>query len=92
MVAGDYEKAYGFLTPGFRGQESLEAYKGRFEGKTKWLEAVMTGIECEPDVCEAEFSTKYRFLGAPPIPPMDVKGSLKEKWVHTQGEWWQLPK
>jgi hypothetical protein len=92
MLAADYEKAYGFLAPGYRSRVSLDNYRARFAGRTKWLEASLQRVTCEEDVCEARFTTKYRFLGSMQMPPMDAGGTATEKWVLTQGKWWHVPR
>jgi hypothetical protein len=92
LLAGEYEQAYGFLAPGFRSRVTLDSYRGRFKGKTQWLEAQFKGVDCDQDVCEAKFAAKYRFLGVPPFPPVEGETEEAEKWVFTQDDWWHVPR
>jgi hypothetical protein len=92
MKAGDYDKAYEFLAPGFRSRVTPDSYRGRFVGKTEWQEATLGDVTCDHDVCEVSVSAKYRFLGAPPFPPMESQTQQVEKWVYTQDDWWHVPR
>jgi len=92
MMAEDYEKAYGYLAPGYRSRVSLESYRGRFVGKTRWTGINIQGVECKDDVCEVSVGGSFQFLGAPPVPPFEGENEMKEKWVLSDGEWWHVPR
>lgn len=92
MIAGEYEKAYGFLAPGFRVRVPKEAYKKRFAGKTSFHQAVVSKIACETEVCDLVVDTKQTIHAIPPFNfDLDQQGSWKQKWINTDGNWWLLP-
>jgi len=92
MVAGEYEKAYEFLSPGFRSRVSAKEFRGRFEGRTEWTGADIQGVECEDDLCVATVVARFRFLGAHPFPPYDGETAEKENWIRSEGQWWHVPR
>ena len=92
MVAGEYDKAYEFLSPGFRSRVSPEEFRGRFEGRTEWTGVDIQGVDCEEEICVASVLARFRFLGAPPFPPYDGEAAEKENWIISDGEWWHVPR
>jgi len=92
MVAGDYDKAYDFLSAGFRSRVSPERFRGRFEGRTEWTGTDIQGVECEEEICVAAVVARFRFLGAESFPAYDGETAEKENWLLTDGEWWHVPR
>jgi hypothetical protein len=93
LIAADYDKAYGFLAPGFRVRVPAEAYGKRFAEKITFHEAVINKIVCETEVCNLEVDTKQTIHAIPPFNfDLEQAGSWKQKWIHTDDGWWLLPK
>lgn len=92
MVAGEYDKAYEFLSAGFRSRVSPQEYRNRFEGRTEWTGTDIKSVECEKELCVASVVARFRFLGAPPFPPYDGETAEKENWIVADGQWWYVPR
>jgi hypothetical protein len=93
MIAADYEKAYGFLSPGFRIRLPADVYGKRFAGKTSIHEARVSKVECETEVCELVVDTKQTIHAMPPFNfDLEQDGNWKQKWIYTNENWWLLPK
>lgn len=82
LVAGDVEKAYGFLSPGARQARSLGTYSAVIR-KGFWSKAVVERVDCpSPSVCKATVSVEYLFRGS------RVASPVSEDWVLADGQWW----
>lgn len=87
LVAGDFDKAYSYNTPGFHALVTPAAYRGRIGSAVKWLGAEVTRVDCpEPTKCDVQIRLVYRpVLGG-------GKGSystyLDETWLLEDGKWW----
>jgi hypothetical protein len=93
MIAAEYDKAYGFLAPGFRVRVPAEAYENRFARKTTFHEAVVSKIVCETEVCDLVVDTKQTIHAMPPYNfDLEQAGNWKQKWIYTNDNWWLLPK
>jgi hypothetical protein len=80
LIAGDYEKAYSYMTEASRGATSLERFKGRT--KVVVYRAVkVDAVSCDADACSAEIFLTYdhrKFKGG--------TTRLKETWVLERGQ------
>jgi len=85
LVKGDIETAYGFLGPGSRAVNSLEAYKASIR-KDFWTDAKVESVKCEGDTCEVSARIEYKFRGS------RTKTPLEETWIRQQGNWWYVLK
>ena len=94
LLAGDYETAYAFYSPGYRSTTSLEDF--RFETQSRrvrWSSAQYKEYNCQETACTVIFDMGYAVIK--PVPGLDkYDGSdvVEEKWVKTDGQWWFLPK
>jgi hypothetical protein len=52
LIAGDWQKAYNMLTPGYRNLHDLREYQGQFKGAVQWKKAEVATTTCEPEKCE----------------------------------------
>ncbi|MDX8388859.1 MAG: hypothetical protein R8M38_00065 [Mariprofundaceae bacterium] len=83
-LAGDFEKAYTYLSAGSRDVVS----KSRFEavvrkGSGMWKTFSVQGVKCESeDVCTVNISLTYRFRG------MDIETSIPDVWIFREGAWY----
>ncbi len=93
LIAGDFQSAYDYYSPGFRSSRSL----GDFELSMRLRKVQVAGVEyvdhqCEAERCTVNFLARYKV--ASPVPGIEVwegKSSLEERWIRTDGEWWFLP-
>lgn len=92
LIAGDMDKAYEYLTPGYRQTRSLERYKaGARNAALTWKEAKWHRGDCVgPDSCTAVILLTYsvKMPGAGSVPGIRP---LEERWIRSRGEWYHLP-
>jgi hypothetical protein len=80
LIAGDYQKAYGFMTAASRQATSLDGFRAR--GRVAvYRSATVDSVTCEVDACSAEVFVNYdhrKFKGG--------ATRLKETWVLERGQ------
>lgn len=82
LLAGDVEKAYGFLSPGARQTRSFASYSAMIR-KGFWAKAVVEGVVCpSTSVCKVTVVVDYNFRGSL------VSSPVSEDWVFADGQWW----
>lgn len=91
LIQGDTERAYRYLSPGYRKVNSLELYRARIGSAVQWKEASLGDISCAEKVCEVTVNIRYRYSG-PTVGNYEGERPIKEKWTQVEGEWWFLPK
>jgi hypothetical protein len=85
LVAGDLEKAYGYLSPATRQVVTLVGYSSATRVGF-WKKAKVEKVECPAaDLCEVHLTVEYRRAATIATP-------LKESWTRSQGEWWYVQK
>ena len=94
-MAGDFEGAYQFTTPGYRSTESVSRYATRWAGVGMWLSAQVENVQCgapsadtnSPERCEALIRVTYhsRETGR-------LSTTLSEDWILTEGDWYLYQK
>ena len=85
LLAGDFETAYSFATPSYRGVVDAVRFQQGLGGHASWLGAKVREVTCRDDVCEAMVRLKYRS----PLPPrMEFETDDIERWLSEDGEWW----
>ncbi len=52
LIAGDWQKAYDMLTPGYRNLHDVREYQAQFKGAVQWKKAEVASTTCEPEKCE----------------------------------------
>lgn len=93
LIAKQADKAYDYLTPGFRKATPRDRYAASMGGRPiKWSSVKVTGKECQEDTCDVLLALDYEVLlagaGARPIKSL---APLREKWVKVDGQWYFLP-
>jgi hypothetical protein len=80
LIAGDYEKAYSYMTEASRGATSLERFKVR-SSVVAFRSVKIDSVSCDADACSAEIFVTYdhrKFKGG--------TTRLKETWVLERGQ------
>ena len=94
LLAGDYETAYSFYSPGFRSTRSVVDFTiGIRSRRVRWTSAEYMEHSCLENSCTVIFNVG--FTVNKPVPGMkkfDGSNTVEEKWVKTEGQWWYLPK
>jgi len=93
LIQHKAEKAYDYLTPGFRATKSREEYAAEMNNRpVRWKTVQFMDKECETDACTVRLYITY----TAPINPAigkDASGFtvIQEKWVRTKDGWLHLP-
>jgi hypothetical protein len=94
LLAGDYESAYAFYSPGYRSTRSVVDFAiGIRSRRVRWTSAEYMEHNCLENSCTVLFNVG--FTVNKPVPGMkkfDGSNTVEEKWVKTEGQWWYLPK
>lgn len=90
IIAGQWEKAYGYLSPASRAVVSLEAWRSGLPRATVWRRAQVHAVACEVlDRCKTTVVIHHQ--------PLVMGGrmgtidsAVDEIWVLDEGRWWLL--
>jgi len=92
LIAHQAEKAYDFLSPGYRQTKSRDAYAQEMNSRgVRWSKVNYGSQECEADVCKVRLSVDYSLSFGGPAGTVKSMAPLKETWVHIGGKWYFLP-
>ncbi len=93
LVAGQYEAAYGFFTPGYRATWPASAHYQIHPPAGKYLSADVLSVKCVSEtVCDVVVATRFRFndrenlIGGTEV-PVDVSS----RWLNVDGVWYFVP-
>jgi hypothetical protein len=88
LLIGDFERAYGYISPGGRAVVPYATYRGRIGGAVTWKSAEVASVTCETlEKCSVQVKVSYQ-------PVMrratigTIERSLNETWVVDAGQWW----
>jgi hypothetical protein len=85
LMAKDFGKSYEFLSPGYRGANSLNRYKALYLGAGNWTFAKVDEVTCDDAaLCEVRVNIKYTTLHA----KTEMPSQLTEKWIFVDDKWW----
>lgn len=94
LIAGHYQEAYEFFTPGYRATWSLQAHYQIHPPVGKYLGAEVTAVNCTSEtLCDVVVAARFRFkdkedwIGGEEM-PMDVKS----RWLNIDGQWYFVPR
>lgn len=93
LIASEAEKAYDYLTPGYRATRTRDAYAAAMNNRpVRWTAVEYDGQECEDeDRCTVSLSVKFK---APMGPGGRMQESISwqhETWLKSGGVWYHLP-
>lgn len=93
LIEHKAEKAYDYLSPGFRATKSREDYAAEMNNRpVRWKTIKFVEKKCETDVCNVQLYITYTApINAAIGKEVDGFSTLQEKWVHTQDGWYYLP-
>ena len=84
LVKGDFNAAYGYLSPGSRSVLPATDYAATLR-RGFWKSAVVEKVECgSAQSCEVSAAIEYEHMG------MRTKTPLRESWIRDGSEWWYL--
>ena len=84
LIAGDVERAYGFLSPASREVTSLAQYKARVKPEG-FRNVKVESVDCQEDVCKVRVILTYdhRLMKA-------IETPLEESWILDKGRFWYV--
>ena len=93
LLAGKFDQAYEFATPGFRKLRSVDSYRtNRSAVPVKWVSAEVLRANCEPTRC----TVTVKVLSEPRMPGFrklsTLESGVDEVWVLEDGQWWIFEK
>jgi hypothetical protein len=94
LLAGDYETAYRYFSPGYRSSVSVVDFEIMVRTRrVRWVTAEYMEQSCEESACTVKFKIGFK-VARPVLGMPEWKGydTVDEKWVKTKGQWWYLPK
>lgn len=94
----DFDKAYGFMSPGYRSANSIRHFEADHIGLPAAKEFKVLSAECEEDRCEVmvelwfEMGQVLGMAGAKADAGQAVLTDMvfREVWVRLDGKWWAL--
>lgn len=88
LLKRDFERAYGYISPGGRAVVPLATYRGRIGTAVAWKSAEVSSVTCETlEKCTVQVKVTY-------LPAMrraaigTIERYLDETWVVDAGQWW----
>lgn len=95
LIEHKAEKAYDYLSPGYRTTQDRETYAGAMNNRpVQWTKATFNRKDCEAERCTVQVDVNYSVPMAS-VPGKTTSSSsslLTETWVLIDGEWYFLPK
>ncbi len=92
LIARQAEKAYDYLTPGFRATKPRGQYADEMNGRgIRWTKAQFSSQQCDGDVCHVRLNVDYNVTLGGPTGKTQAIGMVVETWVKTDGQWYYLP-
>lgn len=94
LISKQAEKAYDYLSPGFRQTQSREDYAATMNNRpVRWSGVKFNRKECDSDRCTVFIDVTYSILmpGAMSKPAVSTS-TQSETWILVDGAWYFLPK
>lgn len=94
LIAHQAEKAYDYLSPGFRSTQEREAYATAMNNRPlQWKGAKFKRKECDADRCKVEIDVSYLLVMPGALgKSVESTSTQSETWILVDGEWYFLPK
>lgn len=87
LIKGDYDEAWTYTQPAFRGVVKQRDYAKRFGTAGKWLGIQVHDVTCEAERCSVRLRLSSK-LTTSAFRGMDVVTTVDETWVREDGQWW----
>jgi hypothetical protein len=93
LIAHKAEKAYDFLSPGYRATKKREDYAEEMNNRpVQWQKVYPYSQECEkPDVCVVNIQVDANVKMPGVSNAVSSVGFVKETWIRSGGKWYFLP-
>jgi hypothetical protein len=92
LVAHQAEKAYDYLTPGFRLTQTREAYAAAMNNRpVRWDAAKFKQKTCESERCKVDMDVTFSLMVPGSHKWTPATSTQSETWILSNGEWFYLP-
>ncbi len=92
LIGNKAEKAYDYLSPGYRATKSRDDYAREMNGRAmRWTSARYISQNCDKDSCTVMMSIGYKINMGGPAGNVATTGPVTETWVRSGGKWYVLP-
>jgi hypothetical protein len=92
LIAHQADKAYDFLSPGYRATKKREDYASEMNARgIQWSKVAFGSQQCETDVCHVHLTVQFKHNMGGPAGVVSSLGFVTETWVKVDGRWYFLP-
>ena len=92
LIEHKAEKAYDYLTPGFRATKSRDEYAREMNGRgMKWLDVTFNSEECKEDTCTVRLLVNIEIDMTGAAGHVKAISPVVETWIKESGNWYYLP-
>jgi Putative cell wall binding repeat len=92
LIEHKAEKAYDYLTPGFRATKSRDVYAREMNGRgMKWLDVTFNSEECNADTCTVRLLVNIEIDMTGSVGHVKTMSPVVETWIKESGNWYYLP-
>jgi hypothetical protein len=94
LIEHKAEKAYDYLSPGYRQTKSRDEYAKDMNNRpVRWSKVMPYRQACDkPDVCELDLQVDFETQMPGMRQSVASVGFVNETWIRTGGKWYLLPK
>lgn len=87
LIAGDFDQAYEYETPGYRSVYSMKAFQNRFGRHIRWQDVTIQSVSVSDDMAEVQVMIAFKTL-TPEGRVIEGFQPVRERWQLVRGEWW----
>ena len=94
LLRQDFDKAYQYMSPGYRQLNSLEQFTTKNMGVYAWESSNVLNSECEEDICKVNVAIEYDSArmfntGRKPVAEKRIISRVNiETWIKLDNKWW----
>lgn len=93
LIAHQAEKAYDYLSPGFRSTQPRENYAASMNSRpVQWKSVQFNHKQCDADRCKVAVDVTYSILMPGVTKPSATVSTQSETWILVDGNWFFIPK
>jgi hypothetical protein len=92
LIAHKAEKAYDYLSPGFRETRKREVYAEEMNNRgVRWNKVSYGSQDCDGDTCKVHLFVDYKVDMGVMAGKVPAGSPVTETWVKIDGRWYYLP-
>jgi hypothetical protein len=92
LIAHQAEKAYDYLSPGYRATKTREVYAGEMNGRgIRWNKVTFNNQQCDGDTCKVSVVVDFKITMPGATGTVSSFSPVTETWIKTAGRWYYLP-